>query len=49
MGVLGEVRVLVLHIFFDRRLKEVLFSEVSPLIRIVAGMGDFVGAIIASH
>lgn len=32
--------------FFDRRLKEVLFIVVSPLIEVVAGTGEFLGAII---
>lgn len=39
--------------FFDSRLnsrlKEVLFSEVLLQIGVVAGTGDFLGAVIVSH
>lgn len=47
---------LVLHSFFfffdgrlNSRLKEVLFSEVPLQIGVVAGTGDFLGAVIVSH
>lgn len=40
-------------LFFDSRLnsqlKEVLFSEVPLQIGVVAGTGDFLGAVIVSH
>lgn len=33
----------------NSRLKEVLFSEVPLLMGVVAGMGDFLDAVIVSH